>query len=140
MRTTLAALVLLSASISIAPASAELVVNVSISTQTMTVNVDGTPLYTWPVSTARRGYETPTGYFQPVRLSRVWHSTLYHNAPMPYSVFFSGNYAIHGTNATGHLGRPASHGCVRLRTRNAAILFGLVQEQGLDQSQIVIED
>ncbi len=59
---------------------------------------------------------------------------------MPYSVFFDGNFAIHGTNETGHIGRPASHGCVRLTTRHAAILFHLVQSYGFDQSQIIIED
>ena len=140
MKTPLGALALLSVSLGIAPASADLVVNVYISSQTMTVEVDGAPLYTWPVSTARPGYETPIGYFRPFRLARVWHSTLYHNAPMPYSVFFDGNFAIHGTYEIGRIGRPVSHGCVRLTTRHAAILFDLVRSHGFDQSQIVIQD
>jgi lipoprotein-anchoring transpeptidase ErfK/SrfK len=59
---------------------------------------------------------------------------------MPYSVFFDGNFAIHGTYETRHIGRPASHGCVRLLTRDAAILFDLVRSYGFDQSQIVIQD
>ena len=132
--------VLLSVCIGVAPASAEVVVNVYISSQTMTVEVDGATLYTWPVSTARRGYVTPTGRFQPVRLARVWHSRLYHRAPMPYSVFYDGNFAIHGTNQTRRIGRPASHGCVRLPTRDAAILFDLIQSHGFDQAHIVIQD
>ena len=140
MKTLLRVLALISIIPGIAPATADVVVNISKSSQTMTVEVDGTPLYEWRVSTARPGYETPTGFFRPERLARVWHSTLYHNAPMPYSVFFDGNFAIHGTYETGHLGRPASHGCVRLSTRHAAILFGLVRSYGFDQSQIVIED
>jgi lipoprotein-anchoring transpeptidase ErfK/SrfK len=140
MKTPLGALALLSASLGLAPASADIVVNVYISSQTMTVEVDGNPLYIWPVSTARPGYETPIGYFRPFRLSRVWHSTLYHHAPMPYSVFFSGNFAIHGTNESGGIGRPVSHGCVRLLTQDAAILFDLVRSYGFDQSQIVIQD
>jgi len=122
------------------PASASIVANVHISSQTMTVSVDGIPLYNWPVSTARRGYVTPTGYFHPVRLERIWHSTLYDNAPMPYSVFFDGNYAIHGTYETRHIGHRASHGCVRLPTKDAAILFNLVRAHGFDQSQIIIDD
>ena len=126
--------------VGIAPASADVVVNISISSQTMTVSVDGEPLYEWPVSTARPGWETPTGSFRPFRLARVWHSTLYHHAPMPYSVFFSGNFAIHGTNETGRIGLPVSHGCVRLTTRHAAILYHLVESYGFDQSEIVIED
>jgi len=140
MKTLLCLLTLLSASFRLVPAHGDVVANVSISSQTMTVTVDGTPLYEWPVSTARPGWETPTGYFRPVRLARIWHSTLYHHAPMPYSVFFDGNFAIHGTNETRHLGRPASHGCVRLATGHAAILFGLVRSYGFDQSQIIIED
>jgi lipoprotein-anchoring transpeptidase ErfK/SrfK len=138
MRTPLGALALLFASL--VPASADVVVNVTISTQTMTVEVDGTQLYEWAVSTARPGWETPTGTFRPVRLARIWHSTLYHHAPMPYSVFFDGNFAIHGTYETGRLGRPVSHGCVRLATSHAAVLFDLVRTYGFDQSQIVIED
>ena len=47
---------------------------------------------------------------------------------MPYSIFFDGGYAIHGSYEIAHLGRPASHGCIRLRPQNAAILFALVKE------------
>jgi lipoprotein-anchoring transpeptidase ErfK/SrfK len=140
MKPPLGALALLSVSFGIAPASADVVVNVYISSQTMTVEVDGNQLYEWPVSTARPGWETPIGTFRPERLARVWHSTLYHHAPMPYSVFFSGNFAIHGTYEARRIGRPVSHGCVRLLTRDAAILFGLVRSYGFDQSQIVIQD
>jgi hypothetical protein len=46
---------------------------------------------------------------------------------MPYSIFFDGGYAIHGSYEISHLGRPASHGCIRLHPRHAAVLFSLVQ-------------
>ena len=49
---------------------------------------------------------------------------------MPHSIFFRGGYAIHGSNATGALGRPASHGCVRLSPANAARLYQIVQNEG----------
>lgn len=104
----------------------------------MTVQVNGKPQHTWSVSTARRGYRTPTGTFRPKRLERKWYSTIYDNAPMPYSIFFLGGYAIHGTNATGRLGRPASHGCVRLATGNAAKLFALVQKYGMGNTRVVV--
>jgi L,D-transpeptidase catalytic domain len=58
------------------------------------------------------------------------HSYKYANAPMPNSIFFYGQFAIHGSNAVGALGRPASHGCIRLAPRNAAKLFALVKAQG----------
>jgi hypothetical protein len=60
------------------------------------------------------------------------HSAKYNNAPMPHSIFFYGQYAIHGTNAVGNLGRPASHGCVRISPANAAMLFAMVQKQGAE--------
>lgn len=49
---------------------------------------------------------------------------------MPHSIFFRGGYAIHGTNAVGALGRPASHGCVRLAPGAAARLFSMVRRDG----------
>lgn len=58
------------------------------------------------------------------------YSRKYHNSPMPYSIFFRGGYAIHGTGAVSQLGRPASHGCIRLAPANAATLYSLVQQQG----------
>jgi hypothetical protein len=49
---------------------------------------------------------------------------------MPYSIFFAGGYAIHGIYSTASLGRPASHGCVRLAPGYAALLFRMVQAEG----------
>ena len=57
---------------------------------------------------------------------------------MPYSVFFHKDYAIHGTNSIRRLGRPASHGCVRLHPANARKLFNLVEKHGKSRSRIVI--
>jgi lipoprotein-anchoring transpeptidase ErfK/SrfK len=88
--------------------------------------------YSWPVSTARRGYYTPTGVFYPYSLQPMHYSRKYDNAPMPHSIFFSGGYAIHATPHTGNLGRPASHGCVRLSPGNAATLYGIVSRDRSD--------
>jgi lipoprotein-anchoring transpeptidase ErfK/SrfK len=86
--------------------------------------------YSWPVSTARPGYRTPRGAFSPKALDRMHYSSKYESSPMPYSIFFSGGYAIHGTYATGALGRPVSHGCVRLAPAHAAQLFEMVRREG----------
>ena len=59
-------------------------------------------------------------------------------SPMPYSIFFNGGYAIHGTSAVKRLGTPASHGCVRLNTANAAKLYTLVKDVGAENTEIVI--
>jgi lipoprotein-anchoring transpeptidase ErfK/SrfK len=57
---------------------------------------------------------------------------------MPYSIFFHGGYAIHGSYEISHLGGPASHGCVRLHPSNAATLYALVNRQGTDATTIVV--
>jgi lipoprotein-anchoring transpeptidase ErfK/SrfK len=104
----------------------------------MDVYVDGQPRYSWPVSTARRGYRTPTGTFQPSALT-VWHrSTIYSGSPMPYSIFFLRGYAIHGSYEIKHLGSPASHGCVRLHPSNAKALYSLVSAYGRANTSIQI--
>jgi hypothetical protein len=56
---------------------------------------------------------------------------------MPYSIFFNEGYAIHGSYEISHLGRPASHGCIRLRPENAAVLFALVKDH-MQDTRIVI--
>ena len=119
-------------------ASAAVVVDIDRSVQRMAVTVDGVPRYNWRVSTARRGYITPPGTYHPEMLARHWFSRKYYNSPMPHSIFFYGGFAIHGSYEISHLGRPASHGCVRLDPGNAAILFGLVQREGMDATTIVI--
>lgn len=113
---------------------------VDLSRQKMQVYVDGEREYTWRVSTARKGYVTPTGRFHPYWLERMHYSEKYDNAPMPYSVFFYKDYAVHGTNSIRRLGRPASHGCIRLHPSNAKKLFDLVEKHGYFHSRIVIVD
>jgi len=119
-------------------ASAAIVVDIDRSVQRMAVIVDGVPRYNWRVSTARRGYITPPGTYHPEMLARHWFSRKYYNSPMPHSIFFYGGFAIHGSYEISHLGRPASHGCVRLDAGNAAVLFGLVQREGMSTTTIVI--
>jgi lipoprotein-anchoring transpeptidase ErfK/SrfK len=104
----------------------------------MTVTRQGRVLYKWKVSTARRGYVTPRGTWKPKRMHKMWYSRKYEMSPMPYSVFYHGGYAVHGTGAVKQLGRPASHGCVRLQTANAATFYSLVREVGMGNTRIVV--
>ena len=115
-----------------------IVARINLSTQRMEVTVDGVPRYSWPISTARRGYRTPVGSYRPQRMYKRYFSRKYDNAPMPYSIFFNGGYAIHGTTDLKRLGRPASHGCVRLHPSNAATLFTLVREYGAGNTRIIV--
>ncbi len=119
-------------------AFAGVVAQISLSNQRMQVYVNGQPTYTWKVSTARPGYRTPTGTYKPTTLSRYHRSSIYDGSPMPYSIFFYKGYAIHGSYETKYLGRPASHGCVRLHPSNAAQLYSLVQRYGPGNTTIKI--
>jgi lipoprotein-anchoring transpeptidase ErfK/SrfK len=141
MKKTILAMATCAAMLLVAPVSTwagNLEARVSISSQTMTVSRQGRVLYRWKVSTARKGYVTPRGTWRPKRLHKMWYSRKYDNSPMPYSVFYNGGYAVHGTGSVRQLGRPASHGCVRLRTANAATFYALVREVGMGNTRIVV--
>jgi len=61
------------------------------------------------------------------------------DAPMPYSMFFTKiGHAIHGTYEQRNLGRPVSHGCVRLSVKNAATLWELVKRQKMANTTVVL--
>lgn len=131
MKKLLIAMMLLST-----PAAAETNITISKSHQMMQVDSDYGS-YQWRVSTARKGYYTPTGTFHPYYLQLMHYSKKYDNAPMPHSIFFSGGYAIHATPHVGALGRPASHGCVRLSPSNAATLYSIVKQDSDTTIRIV---
>ena len=115
-----------------------LLAKVDLSSQRMHVYLKGDLLYSWKVSTGRKGYYTPTGNYKPKRMTKMHYSRKYHNSAMPYSVFFRGGYAIHGTKSVKKLGRKASHGCIRLRTANAKKLYALIKKVGKANSKISI--
>jgi lipoprotein-anchoring transpeptidase ErfK/SrfK len=120
------------------PAQADIEVRVDKASQRMFVSVDGEMRHFWTVSTGLGG-GPHNGSYKPQRLERKWFSRKYNMAPMPYAIFFDGNYAIHGTTHVRQLGRRASKGCVRLHPQNAAVLFSLVQKHGAANTRIVIE-
>jgi lipoprotein-anchoring transpeptidase ErfK/SrfK len=123
----------------VARAEAAVLVQIDRASQTMQVSVDGAGLYTWRVSTGRAGWITPPGIFHPQFMAVRWYSRVFNNAPMPHSIFYSGPFAIHGTTDVARLGRPASHGCVRLHPQEAAVLFALVQKEGMRNTTIVVQ-
>jgi hypothetical protein len=119
-------------------AQASILVTVDKSTQQMTVDVDGARRWTWPVSTGLPGHDTPSGSFTAFRMEADHYSKEWDDAPMPHSIFFTyKGHAIHGSFA-GHIGHPASHGCVRLSPDNAAKLYALVEEKGLPNTKVVL--
>jgi lipoprotein-anchoring transpeptidase ErfK/SrfK len=138
MRNLLGAALLLFAGLSTPAIAGAIEARIDISEQRMNVYQNGVLRHTWAISTGRKGYITPTGNYRPTRLTKMHYSRKYHNSPMPYSIFFRGGYAIHGTGAVKQLGRPASHGCIRLHTDNARALYGMVQSAGAKNTRISI--
>ena len=122
------------------PPPITLVLNTDLAAQRLTVIESGKVKHVWPISSGRAGYATKTGTFQPQWASKMWHSRQYEFAPMPHAVFFHRGTAFHGTSAVGLLGRPASHGCVRLAPANAAMLFKLVHKHGYAQTKVVVHN
>ena len=121
------------------PAAHSILINIDKSTQQMTVFLDGVQKYDWPVSTGKRGYSTPSGTFTALSMNEIWYSKEWENAPMPHAIFFmKDGHAIHGSYDVKHLGQPASHGCVRIDPQNATLLYDLVKESGLENTQVVL--
>jgi uncharacterized protein (TIGR02246 family) len=116
-----------------------ILINIDKSKQRMTVSVDGVETFDWPVSTGRAGYSTPSGNYTATSMNEIWYSRQWDNAPMPHSVFFmKDGHAIHGSNDVKNLGKPASHGCVRISPENATTLYALVGKSGLENTHVVL--
>ena len=121
------------------PAQAAVQITIDKSAQLMTVERDGRALYQWPVSTGKAGFDTPSGKFKAFRMERDHYSREWDDAPMPFSIFFTQKgHAIHGSLDTKNIGRPASHGCVRLTPANAEKLFALVEEDGVLNTTVIL--
>ncbi|HEY8030908.1 MAG TPA: L,D-transpeptidase [Methylocella sp.] len=114
-------------------------VDIDKTNQQMTVSLNGVERYQWRVSTGRAGYSTPSGTYTATSMNEIWYSKQWDNSPMPHSIFFmKDGHAIHGSFEVKNLGQPVSHGCVRISPKNAAILFALVKENGLGNTQVVV--
>lgn len=129
MRGVVGVLALICGFLFVSSVQAAVRIDIDLTHQSMNVT-SSSGSYTWPVSTARSGYVTPNGSFSPYSLQRMHYSKKYHMSPMPYSIFFAGGYAIHGTYSVAQLGRPASHGCIRLSPGHAQQLFQMVKADG----------
>jgi len=119
------------------------------STQTLTLYVDGNQQATWKVSTGTPGRDTPNFDKHPDgRIYDRYTSTKFPGGDyknlgnMPYAVFISGGFAIHGTG-TGNwskLGRRASHGCIRLHPDNGYAFNRLVRQAGISNVWITVKE
>ncbi|MGZ3790467.1 MAG: L,D-transpeptidase [Bacteriovorax sp.] len=117
------------------------------SAQRLYLYIDGVLTYTWKTSTGKAGYETPDFDRHPNgRIYDRYTSTKYPDGDynglgnMPYAVFITGGYAIHGTTRGNwpKLGRPASHGCIRVHPDNGQIFNVLVRKNGIANVWITV--
>ena len=100
-------------------------IEVDLSKQRLYAHEGQQTVLTAVVSTGTRYYPTVTGRF------KIYAK--YRSAPMsgpgyylpnvPYTMYFYGGYAIHGTYWHNNFGRPMSHGCVNMKTPEARWLF-----------------
>lgn len=100
-------------------------IEISLSEQRVRVfDAEGNEIWATRVSTGRKGYETPTGEYAITNKYRNWTSTLY-NASMPYFQRLScGDFGLHRGYVPNY---PASHGCIRVPSGNAAKLFSMTR-------------
>ena len=111
------------------PASDGIRIVVSIAEQAAYVLDGGKVVARSPVSTGKRGHETPTGTFRILQKKVHHRSTTYDNAPMPYMqrLTWSG-VALHAGALPGY---PASHGCIRMPRSFAKKLYGVTSHATL---------
>ena len=101
--------------------SGPLLLVVSINEQLAYVYRNGVLTGVSTVSTGKEGHDTPTGVFTVLQKNKDHFSNIYDNAPMPYMQRLTwGGIALH---AGGLPGYPASHGCIRLPSEFARLLF-----------------
>lgn len=118
--------------------AASLRATVDLSQQRMYVSIDGKRKYSWRVSTGKRGWETRPGSYTPFAQREKFYSTKW-KMSLPYLTWIGQDgTAIHGTYLSKKLGRPASHGCIRLSIRNAKKFYRLVEKFGFWGTEVIV--
>ncbi|MEO0326933.1 MAG: L,D-transpeptidase, partial [Myxococcota bacterium] len=104
-------------------------VHVSLAEQTLVAYEGDRPVYATSVSTGREGFETPVGTFRvqskhvSTTMDDLMSADPYQIEDVPWTLYFEGNYALHGAFWHGGFGRVRSHGCVNLAPADARWLF-----------------
>ncbi len=100
-------------------------IEVNVTTQQVTAWEGETPVMSFVVSTGLPSTPTILGEY---RIYWKLKSALmvgadYYLPQVPYTMYFYGSYALHGTYWHSNFGQPMSHGCVNLPTDDAQKLF-----------------
>jgi lipoprotein-anchoring transpeptidase ErfK/SrfK len=100
-------------------------IEIDLSDQRLSAWNGGTLVRAYMVSTGKRRTPTPTGTYaiqSKFRATRMQGED--YNVPdVPYAMYFSGGYAIHGAYWHNRFGTPISHGCVNVRVSSAQWLY-----------------
>ena len=95
-------------------------IEVDLSAQTARLFIDDIGEEPVPISSGRKGHPTPTGEFVVTNKHRQWTSTIY-GASMPFYLRLSCRaFGLHAGQLPGY---PASHGCIRLKKKDAQTFF-----------------
>ena len=124
------------------PAQAQLRIDLNIPANRLQVLEGDSVIRTYRVSVGMPGHDTPDGDFTIERAEwnpswrppegREWSREARFTPPGPNNpmgrvkLFFAPLYYIHGTPDSANIGRPASHGCVRMRNRDVIELARLL--------------
>ena len=100
-------------------------IDVDISSQRLTAYQGNKAVFSTLVSTGLPRTPTVIGRFKiytKLRSTRM-RGPGYDLPGVPYTMYFFKGYGLHGTYWHNNFGHPMSHGCVNLRTQDAAWLF-----------------
>jgi lipoprotein-anchoring transpeptidase ErfK/SrfK len=100
-------------------------IEIDLSSQRLIAWEGQTPVYAIIVSTGKASTPTPTGTFaiQTKHRQARMQGNDYDISDVPYTMYYSGNYAIHGAYWHHKFGTPVSHGCVNVAVDHANWLF-----------------
>jgi lipoprotein-anchoring transpeptidase ErfK/SrfK len=113
----------------IVPANAKWI-HIQLSEQTLVAYEGDKPVFVTLVSSGEEAHKTPTGIYQ-IQSKHVSATmddmsspeTTYSIEDVPWTMYFHGNYALHGAFWHNGFGRVRSHGCVNLSPVDARWLF-----------------
>lgn len=100
-------------------------IEIILSQQRLVAWEDGRMVMSTPVSTGTRRTPTVRGTFRIYRkyAKQRMVGRDYDLPNVPYVMYFTGAYALHGTYWHSNFGQPMSHGCVNIPTGKAAWLY-----------------
>jgi lipoprotein-anchoring transpeptidase ErfK/SrfK len=109
--------------------SSEQWIEIDLDEQRLTAWEGDTPVFSAVVSTGRVADQTPVGVYaiqdkyRTARMQGEHQGVTYDIPDVPYTMYFSGSYAIHGAYWHDDFGSPISSGCINMPVDAAAWLF-----------------